>query len=125
EEWTLSFIADNWSMGYSLDESDSYSGGTVTYSVDDMGEYDGGEYYANDDYVDSYDAYYESTYSPRGAWLDDTRPDYVAPHSSHAPGKETRADWLAALALDPNETRGYDEWVQAMARIECDECLDY
>lgn len=126
EEWSLSFIADDWTMGFTLDESDSYSGGTVTYSADDI-EYDGDEY--DGDEYDARDAYYEQeTYAPGdrwGAWLDDTRLPYDPPHKSHEPGTETRADWLAALALDSTECRSFDEWIEAMARVECEECLDY
>lgn len=77
---------------------------------------------------DDRDGYYEQdTYAGDrwGAWLDDTRVEYRAPHTQH----DTASDFLPTQwreeVASGQEYRSYDEWAEAQAAYACEDCTEY
>lgn len=61
-----------------------------------------------------------------GAWLDDTRVEYRAPHTSHPEtvGNYAPSQWRDEVATG-QEFRSYDEWAEDMAAYHCQDCQEY
>lgn len=60
-----------------------------------------------------------------GAWLDDTRVEYRAPHQQHATASDyTPTEWREEVAKG-DEWRSFGEWAESMAAYNCTECREY